>query len=200
MAKDRIRKNLPKSNPIGENPTAVPEFPVAILDVASKDFSFQVSSVQIAASGIILVVGWADDRSSKLRQLNIRGQAWAKTIDGQHIGRHRYTAAELNGPSTAPRLFGFWAISLHDRTLIAGDICSVEVVLTNGTSRLTEVPQPLQFEGLLQLALVAPAPCHTSPHAAPMTLLAAYGCRHRNHLGRRRSDQHLKWWTVERGR
>ncbi len=86
MAKGRTRKNSSELVAVGETSSALANFPVAILDVASEDFSLEVSSVQIAASGVIFVRGWADDRSSKLRQVSIRGQTWSKTIDGRHLG------------------------------------------------------------------------------------------------------------------
>src|SRR5262249_10553088 len=125
MPKRRPSKRL-QADSNKKNATPV-VFPTAILDEASKDFSFEFNFLVVAASGVILLTGWVDDRSSKLRQVRLSGEAWSKVIDHRHIGRHRRadTRADLN--STQRRFFGFWALTVHDRTLIKGKSCSVEL-------------------------------------------------------------------------
>ena len=140
MRKDRTSKDpqVPSNNKVATSGS--PDFPIAILDEASKVFAFEVSSVQIAASGAIFLVGWTDDRSSKLRQVHLKGQSWSKVIDGRHIGRHRRPDVEGSSITAHERFFGFWLLAAHDRNLINGDRCFVELVLTNGMSRSVEVP------------------------------------------------------------
>ena len=139
MRKDRPSKNLRQTD--SSTATQASRIsPIAILDEASKDFAFEVSSIQVGASGIIFLVGWTDDRSSKLRQIRIEGQAWSKVIDHQHIGRHRRADVEDSPINPQQRFFGFWVLTAHDRNLINGDKCSVELILSNGTSRSSDVP------------------------------------------------------------
>jgi GT2 family glycosyltransferase len=71
--------------------------------------------------------------------VRLNGEAWSKVIDHRHIGRHRRadTGADLTG--TQRRFFGFWALTVHDRTLIKGKSCSVELALANGSSKAHEV-------------------------------------------------------------
>jgi GT2 family glycosyltransferase len=122
-----------------ERVPASPNFPVAILDEARNEFSFGINSVQISASGVIFLMGWTDDRSSKLLQIRLRGQAWSKAIDSEHIGRHRHQDAEISAVTVQQRLYGFWALAPHERSLIDGNSCSVELVLTNGVTKSGEV-------------------------------------------------------------
>ena len=139
MRKDRPPKNLRQTD-ASKTTQASGISPIAMLDEASKDFPFEVSSIQVGASGIIFLVGWTDDRSSKLRQIRIQGQAWSKVIDHQHIGRHRRADIEDSPVTPQQRFFGFWVLTAHDRNLINGDKCSVELILSNGTSRSSDVP------------------------------------------------------------
>ena len=140
MRKDRVSKKSRQPAALAINGTsASSDFPVAILDAASKEFSYQVHSVLVAASGVIFLVGWTDDRLSRLRQIRITGRTWSKVIDNQHIGRHRQPDVDSGAVDTQVRLFGFWAVTLHDRTLIDGNLCSVELVLANGASKSSEV-------------------------------------------------------------
>ena len=136
-----MRKNHPpKSSQQSDGGSALSrDFPLAILDQASRDVSFEVTSVIVADSGAILLTGWIDDRSSKLHQVCIRGQAWSKTIDSKHIGRHRRADVEGDRATPQNRFFGFWILTVHDRALIDGNSCSVELVLANGTSKPSEV-------------------------------------------------------------
>src|SRR5215470_10318388 len=115
MRKSRPPKELQQT---GANKSlATPlAFPIAILDEASRDFSFELNSLLIAASGVILLTGWVDDRSSKLRQVRLQGEAWSKVIDNRHIGRHRRADFGADLVSTLRRFFGFWALTAHDRS------------------------------------------------------------------------------------
>ena len=54
-------------------------------------------------------------------------------------GPASHQAFEGDTITAQQRLFGFWALALHDRTLIDGDLCSVEIVLANGASKSSEV-------------------------------------------------------------
>ena len=140
MRKDRTPKNSQQSKAEETEKTSpAREFPVAILEAASKEFSFEISCIQITTSGAIFLAGWTDDRSSRLDQVRIQGRAWSKVIDSRHIGRHRHADTDLGSTAPQQRLFGFWSLALHDRTLIDGDLCFVELVLTNGASRSREV-------------------------------------------------------------
>ena len=138
MRKDRSPKNLRQTD-ASKITQASGKFPIAILEEASKDFPFEVSSIQVGASGIIFWWGGADDQSCKLRQIRIQGQAWSKVIDNQHIGRHRRADIEDSPATQQQRFFGFWVLTAHDRNLINGDKCSVELILSNGTSRSSDI-------------------------------------------------------------
>src|SRR5258708_3856060 len=112
MRKVRTSKIVPKAD-ADQTASSAPGFPIAILDEASKEFSFEVTSLQISPSGVILLIGWTDDRLSKLRQVRLQGQNWSKVIDSQYIGRHR--RADVEGSLVTPqqRFFGFWAFTAH---------------------------------------------------------------------------------------
>ncbi len=141
MRKARTPKNSQQANPgkkVGTSASADKQ--TAISDETGKALSVEINSIQIAESGVIFIMGWADDRSSRLRQVRLFGQAWSKTIDGQHIGRFGRSDVEEPSPASQRRFSGFWAFSIHDRALIKGNSCSVEFVLANGTSRASEVP------------------------------------------------------------
>lgn len=139
MRKARTPKNPQKAN-AGKKAGASADIQTAVLDEPKKELSFEINSVQIAESGVVFLMGWADDRSSRLRQVRLQGQGWSKTIDSQQIGR--YGRSDVEGGSLASQqcFFGFWAFTVHDRALIDGNSCSVELVLANGTSRASEVP------------------------------------------------------------
>jgi GT2 family glycosyltransferase len=112
----------------------------AILNEASRDFPSELNSLLVAASGVILLTGWADDRSSKLLEVRLNGETWSKIIENRHIGRHRRADIGRGLVSTQHRFFGFWAVTAHDRTLINGKTCLVELILANGSSKAHEVP------------------------------------------------------------
>ena len=141
MRKARTPRNSPQSNanrkPVASASAAAQ---TASAGEASKEFSFAIDSVQVADSGVVFLVGWADDRSSRLCQLRLHGQAWSRAIEGQHIGRYGRSDIEGASPTSQQRLSGFWAFTVHDRALIEGDSCTVELVLADGTSRATKVP------------------------------------------------------------
>jgi GT2 family glycosyltransferase len=141
MRKARTPKNSQQANPskkVGTSASADKQ--TAISEEAGKELPFEINSVQIADSGAIFLMGWADDRSSGLRYVRLQGQAWSKTIDTQHIGRYGRSDVEGGSLTSQQRLFGFWAFTVYDRALIDGNSCSVELVLANGTSRVSEVP------------------------------------------------------------
>ena len=138
MHKERAGKK-PKQADNGKKSEILnsPDFEKAVLDEASRDFSFQIDRVQIAASGAIFITGWADDRASRLSQIRMQGQAWSKTVETQHIGRHRRRSTDLS--SASQRSHGFWALTTYDRSLIYGKTCAIELILTNGTSKNCDV-------------------------------------------------------------
>ena len=140
MRKDRSAKKQQQAD-LNNNGwmSASPDFPKTILDEASKDIPFEINYVQIADSGAIFLAGWADDRSSRISQVRIQGRAWSTIIENKHMGRHRRSDVEGTPVSAQQRFFGFWALTAHDRSLIDGKVCTVELILTNGTSRSSEV-------------------------------------------------------------
>jgi GT2 family glycosyltransferase len=141
MRKDRIsKKSRQPASRVTSGMSGPPDFPASILDEASKEFPYQVNSILIAASGAIFLTGWTDDRLSRLHQIRIAGHAWSKVINNQHIGRHRQSDVDSGVVASEQRLFGFWALTLHDRTLIDGNTCCVELVLANGAQNSSEVP------------------------------------------------------------
>jgi len=141
MRKTRTPKNSQQANSSKKVATSAPANKRTVaLDAARKELSFEISSVQIAESGVIFIVGWVDDRSSRLRQVRLLGQGWSKTIDSQQIGRYGRPDVEERSLTPQQRFSGFWAFTLHDRALIDGNSCSIEVVLADGTSRASAIP------------------------------------------------------------
>jgi GT2 family glycosyltransferase len=139
MRKNRTPKSSQRLDKKARTSVAA-DIPTAIPDKASKEFSFKINCVQISASGAVFIMGWADDRSSRLCQVRLQGRAWSKTIDSQHIGRHRRSDVEGTLLTSQPHLFGFWAFTVHDRTLVNGNSCSVVLVLANGALKSCEAP------------------------------------------------------------
>lgn len=140
MGKDRNRKTLRETDGTGLEVPTSSTFPKALFGVVSNEFGFEVDFVQIAPSGVIFLAGWTDDRASNLQQVHIRGQGWSKRIDSRHLGRHRHPGYDGGTVTAQQRFFGFWALSVHDRTLINGHLCSVEIVLNDGISKSVDVP------------------------------------------------------------
>ena len=141
MRKARTPKKSQQANPGNKAGTsASADKKTAVLDAAREELSFDINSIQIAESGVIFIMGWADDRSSQLRQVRLQGQGWSKTIDGQQIGRYGRLDVEGASLTSQKDISGFWAFTIHDRALIDGNSCSVELVLINGTSGASKVP------------------------------------------------------------
>ena len=116
------------------------DIPKELLEAVTKNFPFRIDSVQISDSGGFFLTGWVDDRSSRLQQVRVMGRGWSKTIDLQYIGRSRRPDVEGNPITDQPRFYGLWALTVLDRALIEEKACSVELVLTDGTSKLAEIP------------------------------------------------------------
>src|SRR5262249_48110436 len=88
---------------------------------------------------IVFLIGWVDDRSSPLHQIRIVGRNWVGSLDVSQLGRWRRADVDASLAATEQRLFGFWALAIYHPETLEGDVCSIEIVLTDGGSRSIEV-------------------------------------------------------------
>jgi GT2 family glycosyltransferase len=140
MTEDRVLTILRESdrkNTVRGRETPVADEPASAGSGTSS--RCKIDCLVISDSGGLFLNGWVDDRSSPLRQVRINGAKWSKSLDSQHLGRSRRVDVDNSLGVAEPRLSGLWALASLDPVPAHGDVCSVEIILSDGTSLSSEV-------------------------------------------------------------
>jgi len=132
LRESESKKKVAKSGVGHEEPNNLPEG-------LESTFAFNIDALLVSDLGGFLLAGWIDDRQSPLEKLRIVGRNLSKELDRQYVGRTRRPDLTLQTDSAAPHLFGMWALAVFDPDLAQLDLCSVELSLSDGTVKSTEV-------------------------------------------------------------
>jgi hypothetical protein len=106
---------------------------------AGNNFTCQIDFVLISDAGGLFLTGWVDDRSSLVRKIRISGVKWSQSLGSQHLGRSRRCDVDASLGISEERLSGIWALASVDPVSADEDVCSVELMLSDGTSSSSEV-------------------------------------------------------------
>jgi GT2 family glycosyltransferase len=106
--------------------------------VAGRKVQLSVDALVCCRSGMVLVVGWVDDRDSPLSSLSIfagRDRAWNTTA----FGRIKRADVEASLQAATGHLFGFWSVAKLGSDLSAGPHWVIRCRLADGSFGQIEV-------------------------------------------------------------
>ncbi|MCW5717090.1 MAG: glycosyltransferase family 2 protein [Bauldia sp.] len=107
-----------------------------------------VDAVVVSPEGGIFVVGWIDDRETKLVGIRLVAPAWQVSFGAPRLARvRRRDVEQALGIATASR-FGFWGLHFNSKHLAvsAQAGCTIEFVFADGSLQSLKLPHLRQVE------------------------------------------------------